>query len=303
MGFPNATLPGALAAPGLSGAAPGPYMQGMGLSCVKAALPVCNAPRLDLSNRIEGNGAVEVVVAPVAGKMRATVSRLNAMRIGLSHVKNLSSAARQRIIAERSRAFFLSLEDFLDRARLTAPEAEALADAGALDSFGHTRPETMWRIRLHRSSPPTPFLGAKPVRLPALRDISPEEKLRLQYAALDLCATAHPLAMSGKMDRHGITPARELYTVKAGARIRMLGWLVTAKRHRTKKGEFMKFLTLEDETGIYEAVLFPGAYRRCGQALRGGGPFVITGRVEDDGGYRTVTVEKVEPKAMAMAKG
>jgi len=241
------------------------------------------------------NECASMIVCAPAPASRQPRSVRNAMRIGLSHVKNLSHAARQRIIAERSRAFFLSLEDFLDRARLTAPEAEALADAGALDSFGHTRPETMWRIRLHRSSPPAPFLGAKPVRLPALRDISPEEKLRLQYAALDLCATAHPLAMSGKIDRHGITPARELYTMEAGASIRMLGWLVTAKRHRTKKGEFMKFLTLEDETGIYEAVLFPGAYRRCGQALRGGGPFVITGRVEDDGGYRTVTVSAVTP--------
>jgi error-prone DNA polymerase len=220
--------------------------------------------------------------------------RLAAVRIGLSHVKNLSKTARNRILTERSRAFFLSLEDFLDRAKLTLPEAEALADSGALDSFGHSRPETMWRIRLHRASAPVSFFGAPPVIPPALRDIPPDEKLRLQYAALDICAMAHPLAMTPKVDRRGLTEARSLGGMKAGARIKTIGWLVTAKRRRTKKGEYMKFLTLEDETGIYEAVLFPNAYKRWGRELRGAGPFVITGRVEDDAGYRTVTAEKVE---------
>ncbi|MDH5510554.1 MAG: hypothetical protein OEZ32_09405 [Nitrospinota bacterium] len=229
----------------------------------------------------------------------------NAMRIGLSHVRGLSRLAMERIVAERSRNIFQSLEDFLDRTRLTAPEAEALADSGALDSFGHTRPETMWRIRLHRAGAPgglslsIPGQARKPVRLPAvdrlpaLPDISPTEKLKLQYAAMDLCAASHPLAMYGRIDRRGITPAVDLYRVEAGSRITTLGWLVTAKRHRTKGGEFMKFLTLEDETGIYEAVLFPAAYRRCGDTLRGARAFLIHGRVEDDGGYRTVTVDKV----------
>ena len=232
---------------------------------------------------------------PIGGKEKPA-PRLSALRIGLSHVKNLSTSARKRILAERSRAFFLSLEDFLDRTKLTAPEAEALADSGALDSFGHSRPETMWRIRLHRARAPICTLAGlakAPPRLPPMRDLPPDEKLRLQYSALEICAAAHPLAMTPKLDRRGLTPAKELCSVKPGARIKILGWLVTAKRHRTKKGEFMKFLTLEDETAIYEAVLFPGAYKRCGQALRGGGPFVISGRVEDDAGYRTVTVDKI----------
>lgn len=230
-----------------------------------------------------------------------------AMRIGLSHVKGLSGATMERIVTERNLLKFQSLEDFLDRVRPTDPEAEALADAGALDSFGHSRPETMWRIRLHRVTAPadTPLLISsdlpRPVsmamgaRIPGLKDIPPAEKLKLQFAATDICATAHPLAMYGRIDRKEVTPADRLYKVEPGARVVMVGWLVTAKRHRTKSGEFMKFLTLEDETGIYEAVLFPNAYRRCGQALRGCGAFFVHGRVEDDGGYRTVTVDKVAP--------
>ena len=101
------------------------------------------------------------------------------------------------------------------------------------------------------------------------------------------------LAMYERIDRRGVVPADQLYTVEPGARITMLGWLVTANRHRTKSGEFMKFLTLKDETGIYEAVLFHAAYRRCGDRRRGGGSFLIHGRVEDDGSHRTLMVDKV----------
>jgi DNA polymerase III alpha subunit len=123
--------------------------------------------------------------------------RLATLRIGLSYVKNLAKTARSRILAERSRAFFLSLEDFLDRAKLTLPEAEALADSGALDSFGLSRPEIMWRIRLHRASAPVSLLGAPPVILPALRDLPPGGEPTMFRGFLDQShSTSSPITAS-----------------------------------------------------------------------------------------------------------
>jgi len=69
----------------------------------------------------------------------------------------------------------------------------------------------------------------------------------------------------------------------------MQGWLVTAKRTRTRHNELMKFLTLEDATASYEATLFPGVYRRFGQLLHGKGPYSLKGRVETDGDCHTLT--------------
>ena len=68
----------------------------------------------------------------------------------------------------------------------------------------------------------------------------------------------------------------------AGRRVTMVGFLTTTKRVRTKHDEPMMFLTLEDETDIYDVVLFPRVYQRYGARLGDRGPYVITGTVEDD---------------------
>ena len=74
----------------------------------------------------------------------------------------------------------------------------------------------------------------------------------------------------------------------------MLGRRVTAKRTRTSKGEFMLFLTLEDDTDSFEVTLFPKVYRRTAGTLNHKGPYLVTGRVDDDNGALTVTADKVE---------
>jgi DNA polymerase III alpha subunit len=71
------------------------------------------------------------------------------------------------------------------------------------------------------------------------------------------------------------------------------GFLSTTKRVRTKHDEPMMFLTLEDETDIYDVVVFPRVYQRDGVQLDGPGPYVVTGRVEDDPHPSTVTAETV----------
>ncbi|HUP20024.1 MAG TPA: OB-fold nucleic acid binding domain-containing protein, partial [Gemmatimonadota bacterium] len=80
----------------------------------------------------------------------------------------------------------------------------------------------------------------------------------------------------------------------AGERVTMVGYLTTTKRVRTKRDEPMMFLTLEDETDIYDVVLFPRAYQRWGDRLVDRGPYVVTGRVEDDPHPSSVTAERLE---------
>ena len=66
--------------------------------------------------------------------------------------------------------------------------------------------------------------------------------------------------------------------------------MTTTRRIRTKSGEFMRFMTIEDRTGTVEAVIFPDAYRRYGHLLRGHGPYLLKGRVDDAHGAKTLTV-------------
>lgn len=79
-----------------------------------------------------------------------------------------------------------------------------------------------------------------------------------------------------------------------GKEINVIGWIITSKRVRTKKGEQMKFLTMEDKTACFEVTLFPKIYREFGNVLRGRGPYVITGKVEDEFGGMTITARRIE---------
>jgi DNA polymerase III alpha subunit len=76
--------------------------------------------------------------------------------------------------------------------------------------------------------------------------------------------------------------------------VRAAGCLAATKPVHTKKGEFMRFLTLEDETGMVEVTVFPGAYRRWGHVLRDPGPYLVEGKVESDHGAVSITADRLE---------
>ena len=90
-------------------------------------------------------------------------------------------------------------------------------------------------------------------------------------------------------ERREILPIADLPS-RAGEVVTVAGLLFAERRTRTKDGEFMKFISLEDETGIVEAVLLPDAYQRLGGRLTTRGPYVVTGTVEDHLGAISVIV-------------
>ena len=71
--------------------------------------------------------------------------------------------------------------------------------------------------------------------------------------------------------------------------VTMLGIIVTYKNTRTAKGELMKFISLEDPTGIFEVTLFPKIYQQFGHILTDKGPFIVKGKIEDNSDNRTLT--------------
>jgi error-prone DNA polymerase len=73
------------------------------------------------------------------------------------------------------------------------------------------------------------------------------------------------------------------------------GWLITGKVVRTQKGDAMQFLTFEDECGRIETTFFPDAYRRFCHLFDENRPYVLHGRVEQDWGAITLTVDRAEP--------
>ena len=91
-----------------------------------------------------------------------------------------------------------------------------------------------------------------------------------------------------------------MHTVKAaelpnfiGKRVRLAGWLITGKVVRTKHGDPMEFLTFEDETAIIETTFFPRVYERFCHMIDRGRPYFLEGKVEEDWGAITLTVENI----------
>ena len=76
--------------------------------------------------------------------------------------------------------------------------------------------------------------------------------------------------------------------------VRVAGILITGKVVHTRHGEPMEFLTFEDDTGLIETTFFPKAYRRFSTIIGGNRPFILHGKVEEDFGVVTMTVNRVD---------
>ncbi|MDP6456366.1 MAG: DNA polymerase III subunit alpha [Candidatus Marinimicrobia bacterium] len=226
------------------------------------------------------------------------------LRIGLLQVKGLTQAMLTELLEKRDERIFESLEDFCIRVKPAYREAETLIRCGAFDSFGYTRPQHLWRLRLFYDNTKHSEEGMFPDVVKVRSDPVPmvdyplEKKLRDELELMELTVEKHPLWIwRGALREHvaKVGPfvyAREIHK-QIGQNVTLVGWMVTTRRTKTKPGEMMQLLSCEDLTGTYEAVLFPKAYRKYSCLIRSRGPYIITGKVEDDFGHTLVTVEKL----------
>ncbi|MFI5057598.1 MAG: DNA polymerase III subunit alpha [Candidatus Acidiferrales bacterium] len=241
-----------------------------------------------------------------------------AIRVGLMQVKGLRLETIMAILRTREEGgAFRSLENFLRRVPVERDEIEALIKCGAFDHLGDevrvmTRPEMLWRWNLlqkekQRESPRlrAGFAGSPPSSAPlrasgmtdslfggtpdeeaseALEgmptaEYTQEQKLHYEREILEVCVSGHPLDF---LPRNGEVWSDELEKLR-GKRVALCGWVVTYRHVGTKNYRNMMFVTLEDQRGVYEAVLFPEAYEKYGGLVFESRALRVTGRVEQDG--------------------
>ncbi|MGD9061098.1 MAG: DNA polymerase III subunit alpha, partial [Desulfobacterales bacterium] len=227
------------------------------------------------------------------------------LRVGLQSVKGLGSDTQARVVAQRHRQPFKRLGDFLQRVRPAEDEARSLINCGALDALnpGGHRAALLWELacwlksKRPRASAPSLFDNAKPdtdCPLPTLPAEDERERLRREFSVLGFLCDRHPMELfADRLQGRRTVKAVDLPR-RIGRRITLAGWLITGKVVSTKKGDPMEFLTFEDETGIVETTFFPDAYRRFCHIIDRQRPYLLTGKVEEDWGALTLTVEKAE---------
>jgi len=223
------------------------------------------------------------------------------MRVGWLTLHHLSAETRNRIVANRP---YRDLVDFLERVRPDEEEARVLVHARAFDGLSsglhaaESHKAQLWQIAAWRKSADQRksadlFTRAVDIPRPSLEPDNPQDRLREEMRALGFLCDVHPMSLcSANVNRQPVVKAKDLSRF-AGRRVRCAGFLVTGKVVATIQGEPMEFITFEDETGLMECTFFPETYRRFCHILDHQRPYFIEGKVQEDYGAFTITVDAV----------
>ncbi len=246
-----------------------------------------------------------------SGAVFTVVSSGDAIRFGLSSIKNFGDGISEAIIAEReAHGPFKTLSDFLSRVgskNLNRKSLESLIKCGALDSFekrGTLLDNVETLLAFHRETTVAPpqdslfgTLSAPPgLSLPAGSLTSLIDKLAWEKELLGIYVSGHPL------DAHASVAARaktSLAKIKGeprqGMTVALPVLVVLARSILTKGGEKMAFLTLEDTTDSIEAVVFPTLFKKHSDTVVPGSCLLVKGKVSVRGGEPSLAIEELKP--------
>jgi error-prone DNA polymerase len=205
-------------------------------------------------------------------------------------VKGLASEAAARLCAARAVAQFKSVQDLAERARLNAKDLGVLASAGALETLASNRHRARWDVA--GVTQPTELI--EQVRfaeaLPILRRPTEGEDIAADYAHVGVSLGRHPLILlRNKLDLAGVKTAREVADLAAGARVRSAGLVITRQRPSAASG--VTFVTLEDETGYLNLVVWERLAERDRRALLGARLLGVVGIVQKESGVLHVIAD------------
>jgi error-prone DNA polymerase len=225
-------------------------------------------------------------VGPRGGGPAQSPPAQPALRLGLRMVKGLTKAAAQRLVEARRESPFESVDDCRRRTRLDRRQATLLASAGAFAPLERNRHAAWWdaapALKASRL-----FDGAPPleVEAPVLAEPTLPERVVADYALTGLSLEAHPLSLlRPRLAALGARPCAVLKDVKAaphGSRLKIAGLVLLRQRPATASG--VLFMTLEDESGIANLVVWRREQEVYRAAVLESRLLLVSGRVERDG--------------------
>ena len=223
----------------------------------------------------------------VASDWACTVVDDATVRLGLLTVRGLREANAAAMLGERARCPFASLGDFRRRTRFGGEELRALASVGALRELAPTRRRALWETAapvLEQgdlfADPAEPPPTAK-VAEPPLPEMTYGERLGADYAGLGLTTGRHPMALARPRLPPEILTAKALAEAPHGIPAAAAGAVVCRQRPGTAKG--VVFVTLEDETGHANAVVYAEVFERYRLVITTEPFLLVHGKVQRDG--------------------
>jgi error-prone DNA polymerase len=205
-----------------------------------------------------------------------------ALRLGLRLVKGLSRQAALRLVEARGGRGFESVQDLAERAGLDRRELGCLAAAGVLGGFAGHRHRAAWNVAGVEA--PLPLMPELRIAegIPLLRAPREGEDIVADYVHTGLTLRRHPLALlRPRLEARGILTAERLRGMPNGATVRTAGLVITRQRPGSAMG--VTFVTLEDETGYVNLIVWRDVAERQRQALVGSRLMGVAGELQLEG--------------------
>ncbi len=217
-----------------------------------------------------------------------------AIRLGLRFVRGLQRQLGEAIAEAHQSQPFERVEELSQRLQLPYEALNRLAHAGALASFGLTRRQALWQVsRLSRPAGPLfadqPYDGTSP-----LAELTPLGDTMADFQTTGVTTGPHPIAYARRdLQAFGVVPNADLPNLRSGVRVRFAGSVIVRQRPGTAKG--VLFITLEDETGMAQALVSPQLLKQHRQLIVATPGLVIEGILQKKDGSMTVKAEKFWP--------
>jgi len=222
-----------------------------------------------------------------------------AVRLGMRYVKGMRESVAHMIVEERKRASFASIDDLARRVpELQKRELILLAEIGALNFLNPAdrihRRDALWQVeRACRRAGPLLETIPEPARGSPLAQMTAEERLVADFHGTGMTVGPHPMAYyRDEMDARGVLRAADLASRRNGTSVRVAGAVIARQRPGTAKG--FVFLSLEDETGISNAIITPDIFDQNRFTVVGGRFLLIEGRLQNVDNVISVKAERVE---------
>ena len=225
-----------------------------------------------------------------------TIESDGAIRLGLCIVQSLRQEHAAAIVDERQKQRFASVDDFKRRTRLNKEGLRTLADIGALNCFASHRRDALWQVEkiVHDDDlfSPGQFPAAAPESSVPLRTMTPTERVKADYAGLHLTTGSHPMALV-RTQLKNIYRACDLSSARHGERVKIAGNVICRQRPGTAKG--FVFISLEDETGVANAIVTPALFEKLRLVITQESFLIIEGKLQTTDNVLVVQARRIEP--------
>jgi error-prone DNA polymerase len=245
------------------------------------------------------------------------------VRLGMRFVRGLRSEAALELVSQRAIRPFLSIEDLKLRVpMIQKSELTTLAEVGALNFIGgkqavHRR-DALWQIE-RAARRPGPLLEetegteeepqsgsmeaapTSPAMQSPLAAMTGEERLVADFRGTGMTVGLHPMGHHrAEMKKGGVRSAMELALLPDGMQVRIAGGVITRQRPGTAKG--FVFLSLEDETGISNAIITPQLFEKYHVVIVHQQFLLVEGKLQNQDGVISVKAENIQPLRITRAE-